>query len=422
MIETKANQVFLSYDEGNYEFVESLARRLRGDACLSFWYGPWHSVLGMPIQEQMEEALWQAQACVVLVGSVPIQAWQNEQMRVAIQNRVEDDCSYRVIPVLVPGATIPRRRDLPPFLRRYEMIEFKGPDDEYAFKRLLAGILGIPPIQVEGYLETEAVAEQLLPPPSGRFEGGHALVIGLANYAMIAPLPEAVLNDARSLAELLIDPRRCGYPPDQVTQLLDDEASSQGIRTALADLVRRTDQGDTAVIFFSGHGAHDLADGNSRQYILPYDCDPADLPATAITGDEMTSMLRQIRANRLLVLFDSCHSGGAGDPKALFPRLKLGLSEDYYQVLAQGKGRVVIASSRVDEYSWVLPEMSNSLFTHYLLKALRGEGKTLGDGYVRVFDVFRHVAEHVPRKARQHPIFKATAMEEDFPIALVRGR
>ncbi len=57
---------------------------------------------------------------------------------------------------------------------------------------------------------------------------------------------------------------------------------------------------------------------------------------------------------------------------------------------------------------------------HYLLQALRGQCHTLGDGYVRVFDVFRYVADHVPTLASQHPIFKATAMEEDFAIALTR--
>ena len=66
--------------------------------------------------------------------------------------------------------------------------------------------------------------------------------------------------------------------------------------------------------------------------------------------------------------------------------------------------------------------MKNSLFTHYLLEALRGQGRTLGDGYVRVFDLFRYVADHVPAKANQHPIFKTTAMEEDFPVALTGRR
>ena len=121
--------VFLSFSRANRDLVESLARRLRGNARLSFWFGPWHSVPGVPVQEQMEAALWGAQSCAVFVGSGRIEGWQNEQMRVAIQTRVEDEPGYRVIPVLVPGAARRRRRDLPPFLRRYEMVEMlrKGP-------------------------------------------------------------------------------------------------------------------------------------------------------------------------------------------------------------------------------------------------------------------------------------------------------
>jgi len=172
---------------------------------------------------------------------------------------------------------------------------------------------------------------------------------------------EAVELIARDLRALLTDPATCGYPSGQATQLLDGEAAADSIRAALADLAARTGPDDTAVVFFSGHGAHGPAGGDTHQYILPYDCDPADLPGTAISGDEMTKMLREIQASRLLVLFDSCHSGGAGDPKGTLPQIKRGLSEDYYQALAQGKGRVVIASSRPDEVSWALRGMDNSL-------------------------------------------------------------
>lgn len=420
MIDHNSNQVFLSYSAATQDFVEALARRLKGDARLSFWFGPWHSIPGEPIQEQMEEALWAASACAVFVGgdSGVIGGWQNEQMRAAIQTRVEDDSRYRVIPVLVPGATRPRKRDLPRFLRLYEPVEFLGSDDEHAFKRLLAGILGIPPIQVEGYIDAEIKGEQQAPPSSGVFKQGHALVIGIANYPGVNPLPETILNDARDLREVLTDSTRCGYPPDNVTQLLDHEATGDDIRAALGDLAARAGPDDTAVVFFSGHGDYEGDGAAARQYIIPYDCDLADLAGTAIGGDKMTDMLREVKAGRLLVLFDSCHSGGAGDPKGP-PQVK-GLSEDYYGALAQGRGRVVIASSRDDEVSWALSGMRNSLFTHYLLEALRGGAQTLGDGYVRVFDVFRHVADHVPTRADQHPIFKATAMERDFPIALAR--
>lgn len=436
----QANHVFLSYSQENRDFVEALALRLRNDARLSFWFAPWHSIPGEPLQEQIEEALEDAQACAIFIGGEEkLKGWQNEEMRVAIQTRVEDDSSYRIIPVFVLGATRPKKRELPRFLRRYFRpgleIEFRRLDDDRAFKRLLAGILRLPPIEVEGYLQASMQKGQLLPPPSGGFEQGHALVIGIANYPKVRPLPETVLNDARDLRTLLTDKDICGYPSAHVVQLLDGQATANGIRTALTDLAARTTPDDTVVIFFSGHGAYNPSGGDSGQYIIPYDCDAKDLPGTAITGDEMTGRLRKIKAGRLLVLFDCCHSGGAGDPKGLMQQMKSGLSEEYYQALAQGKGRIVIASSRPDELSWALPGMQNSLFTHYLLEAWRGKGPTLGDGYVRAFDLFRYLADHVTeqlanyvaqypthpvlKQATQHPIFKAT-MEADFPIAFAK--
>jgi hypothetical protein len=84
------HQVFLSYSTDNQDFVEAPARRLHGDARLFFWFGPWHSIPGQPIQEQMEGALWAAEACAVFIGSGQIEGWQNEQMRAAIQTPYED--------------------------------------------------------------------------------------------------------------------------------------------------------------------------------------------------------------------------------------------------------------------------------------------------------------------------------------------
>ena len=387
MVDVIQNCVFLSYntaDARNRDFVEALAQRLQGDARLSFWFAPWHSIPGVPVQEQMEDALLEAQSCAVFIGDAgQVKGWQNEQMRTAIQTQVEDESGYRIIPVLLPGATRPSRRDLPPFLRRYEIVEFQSVDDDYAFKRLLAGILGIPPIQVEGYIQAEVDKTKAPLPPSGQFEQGHALLIGVANYPYVCPLPETVLNDARDLGSLLIEAAICGYPSKQVVALLDDQATGNRIRTALADLAARTGPDDTAVVFFSGHGAQKMGVTTPQEYLLPYDCHSHNLPGTAISGEEMTAMLRQIKAGRLLVLLDSCHSEGAGDPKGLEAQIKAGLSDDYFRMLAQGKGRVVIASSRADELSWTLGGMNNSLFTHHLLEALRGKGKTLGDGYVR---------------------------------------
>jgi hypothetical protein len=412
------SRVFLSYTEEDREFVEAIAVKLRGDARLSFWFAPWHAVPGLPLQEQTEEALSQSQACIVFIGGTEgqVKGWQNEEVRVAIQTRVESRRTYRVVPVFVPSESSISLHNLPPFLRRYVRrgteIVFNSPNDAQSFRHLLAGILGIPPITVHDFLN---------PTPQIQLEGavnlftrGKALLIGIADYPRVRHLPDAVLNDARDLHALLTDSKVCGYQTENVHLILNQAATRNRIRSALRNLAVHTTSEDTVVVFFSGHGTYDVAE----EYILPYDCNPSDLANTAISGAEMTNLLNNIKAARLLVVFDSCHSGGAGDPKTLeWPNSKAGLSEHYYQSLAQGKGRVVMASCRADEVSWVLPGSRNSLFTKYFLSALGGKGKTLGDGYIRVFDVFRHVVEHVPTYANQHPIFKS-AMEEDFPIAL----
>jgi hypothetical protein len=71
----------------------------------------------------------------------------------------------------------------------------------------------------------------------------------------------------------------------------------------------------------------------------------------------------------------------------------------------------------------VLSGARNSVFTRHLLEALRGEVKTAGDGFIRVFDVFQHVSAAVPASTfdRQHPIFKANDMETNFPVSLDKG-
>jgi hypothetical protein len=425
MSDHSPNHVYLSYDPQTESFVADVALRLKGDARLSFWFEPWHAVPGRPIQEQMEGALGQATSCAVFIGSDGIEGWQNEQMRAAIQAHVEDDPGYRVIPVLLPGVERPKTRDLPRFLRLYHPVQFSSPDDDQAFRALLAGILGIPPIEVEGFLDAQAtVVKEKAPPPTDGFAKGHALLIGVAHYPHVQPQLPVVLDDVAALEVLLTDPARCGYRAAQVTRLVDEAATKDGMVAALGALAQRVGPEDTAIVYFSGHGMRNPAGGDAQQYVLPYDARMADLAGTAIRGDQMTALLREVKAGRLLVIFDSCHSGGAVDSKAPTD-LAHGLSDDYYAGLAQGRGRVVMASSLPEEESLILRGAANSLFTTHLLAALRGAGPTLGDGYVRVFDLFRHVARHVPAQARQvyrqqTPIFKATAMDEDFAVALAR--
>jgi hypothetical protein len=254
-------------------------------------------------------------------------------------------------------------------------------------------------------------------------DNSHALVVGIANYQHINTLPPTILSDAQDIYNLLIDPQHCGYLPANVQLLVDGEATLAAIRQALAKLAQCSNPDATVFFYLSGHGGRLESGSYAGEYLLTVDTfytSDQSLAETAISGAEFTTALRAIPARKVVVVFDCCHASGIGQPKEVTaPKLKP-LPESYYEALTSGRGRVILASSRSTEFSYVLPDAANSLFTQHLLAGLRG-GTPGPGGVIRIFDLFHYLQPRVTSdQPNQHPIFKAE-LEENFPIALFLG-
>ena len=104
--------VFLSHYIIDKPEVEALAKRLEDEAGLKPFLDKWHLVPGEPWEEALEEALDQSKTCVVFLGPNKLGPWENEEMRVALDERVRNK-SFRVIPVLLPGAEPKDKKTLP---------------------------------------------------------------------------------------------------------------------------------------------------------------------------------------------------------------------------------------------------------------------------------------------------------------------
>jgi len=232
-----------------------------------------------------------------------------------------------------------------------------------------------------------------------QFTHGHALVIGMG-----ADLPNTV-QDAAGLAQLLKDEARCAYPSEQVTLLTGEQATRGAVLSALDALARISDPQATVVVYFSGHGYRVTASLGEFYYLMPFGYDTDRLFDTAIRGDEFTARLRQIPAQKLLVLLDCCHAGGLAKPDPSGLKLaKSPIPPEAAGLLAEGRGRVLIASSQPDELSFA--GRPYSAFTLALIEALCGVGASIQDGSVRVSDLAMHAREVVPGRTagRQHPI------------------
>jgi hypothetical protein len=247
------------------------------------------------------------------------------------------------------------------------------------------------------------------------FNHGHALVVGVG-----ADLPNTV-DDAAGLADILRDPARCAYPPGQVDLLTGEAATREAVLAALDRLARAADAQSTVVVYYSGHGYQVAASTGEAYYLMPYGYDVQQLYRTAVSGAEFAERLRAIPAQKLLVLLDCCHAGGVGEAKAPgLQMLKSPLPPEAQRLLAEGSGRVLIASSQEDEKSFA--GRPYSAFTLALVEALSGTGVAKQDGYVRVTDLALHAREVVPKRTRgqQHPILNFE-QADNFVLAYYAG-
>ncbi|MCP4702688.1 MAG: TIR domain-containing protein [Gammaproteobacteria bacterium] len=259
---------------------------------------------------------------------------------------------------------------------------------------------------------------------STTLQNAHALIVGIADYQHINKLPDIILGDARAVHDLLISPKHCTYPSAQVKLLLDKQATRAEICNALRALSLQCNEDSTVLLYISSHGGRITEGESADEYLLPVDVDGDSLKAfarTAISGQEFTRLLRAIPARKLVLILDCCHAGGIGQPKNMDNHvIKAGFSENYYDILKAGQGRVILASSRSTEQSYILPGAKNSLFTQHLLDGLKG-GAIGSGGVIRILDLFNYLQPKVTEaQANQHPLLKAE-IEENFPIALYPG-
>ncbi|BAY07555.1 caspase family protein [Calothrix sp. NIES-2098] len=249
------------------------------------------------------------------------------------------------------------------------------------------------------------------------FSNGYALLIGVGADLAVT------VKDATALRDVLIDPNRAAYPPAQVTLLTETAATRQNILAAFDQIITQVHQNPdaTVIIYYSGHGGR--IKRTNEYFLVPYGYDPSQRANTAISGLEFTQKIEAITPRKLVVLLDCCHAGGVPalkEPGEVF--VKSPLPPELLNVLGTGSGRVVVASSREDEYSYT--GQPYSAFTDCLLEALQGKAAFNQDGYARILDILVYLFDQVPKRASgpQHPfVNKVLDLGDNFPLCYYAG-
>ena len=195
--------------------------------------------------------------------------------------------------------------------------------------------------------------------------------------------------DARALGTALQKAGRGLYESVNVTYLLDEQVSVEGISEAFAKLSERVRPHDAFVFFLAGHGK--TVDG--RYYFLPRDfryLGEEELERTAISQGRLQAWVAQVPAQKSVLLFDTCESGSLTEEAAI-----RGLEEQAAIArLSRAVGRTILTAS-TDTAPALEGYRQHGLFTYTLLEALSVADHD-EDGAIEVNELIGYVDERLP--------------------------
>ncbi|MDI5976737.1 DEAD/DEAH box helicase [Amycolatopsis magusensis] len=238
----------------------------------------------------------------------------------------------------------------------------------------------------------------------------YGLFIGVDNYE--SPAFEQLRyakKDATALHALFVDTFS-----ENATLMLDSAATKDKLTTKIGHVQAASTNRDIVVITYSGHGTSD-------GFLATRDARPDRLAETALDLDHLFGLVRQIKAQVVVLVLDCCFSGRAG-AKVL---------RDYGDTARRtcspfesvaGDGILVIAAADADQEARENSEFRHGLLTHYLLEGLRGHPAVRDGDRVSLLKLADHVAGKLrlhppkPGKTQQTPVVTGRLTHVSLPI------
>jgi hypothetical protein len=285
----------------------------------------------------------------------------------------------------------------------------------------------------------------------------YIVAIGVSKYPGALRLQYAA-DDARAVESVFRTKSRSLFESIEIMVVIDEGATRRNIIGKLNWLRQTMRDQDVGLFFFSGHGAF----RDNSFYMLSADAEVNDLESTAVTANQLKSILATTRG-KLLVLLDACHSGAqaamlppsipirriewsqpiipVGRPRSPASLLtKFGLlgfqqegdlrskqlrpsTDDLVRVLSNDEhGVITMSSSTGSEVSIESAKLKHGYFTEALTEGLSGKADINNDGLVYLTELDAYLVNRVKDLSNdsQHSV---TARPPGVrPFALSRSR
>lgn len=252
------------------------------------------------------------------------------------------------------------------------------------------------------------------PKPSMNIQTGReskiwAVVIGVSDYDHM-PVLRYTDDDAYRIYAFLKSPEGGALADEQIRILIDEDATKIKILQAMEQVFAKAGSDDMILLYFSGHGLKDS--------FLPIDFNGYH---NKLFHTEINAALKKSRARYKLCIADACHSGNLLAMRGAQGQVQNILSSYYKNLARSSAGTALIMSSKSTETSLESSGLRQGVFTHFLIRGLKGEANSNRDDYVSIMELFNYVQQNVRvyTNKRQSPVIQGD-YDYRMPLAGVR--
>ena len=271
----------------------------------------------------------------------------------------------------------------------------------------------------------------------------YLVTIGTADYKDDRYNLTYPVKDAKDLVNLISSNSAGLYSEIKTKSLFDQDVTADNI-AGVRGFLAGSQPNDVVIVFVAGHG---VLDANFDYYFGTYDID-FNAPSTkGLAYDKLEHILDGIKANKKILIMDTCHSGEVDkedvffdtaseeeeneDEDIAFRSVGTAISEDeskatpsrlageLFNDLRKGTGATVISSAGGVEFAMESDEWKNGLFTYCMLNGLKNRTADLdGDGTIMLLELQEYVVDKVRALSHGRQVLNSRIqnIELDFPV------
>ncbi|MDH5649577.1 MAG: right-handed parallel beta-helix repeat-containing protein [Gammaproteobacteria bacterium] len=203
-------------------------------------------------------------------------------------------------------------------------------------------------------------------------------------------------KDGLDFAYMLTDPEIGFTPKDNVLLLMNsdqdfsercegfccEKATHKAIRKGFSWLAETVKPADTVFIYYSGHGAKEGSEG----YWIAHDTDINDLLGTGFSNYDLKRYMSSIHAQRVFTFIDCCYAESMR-LKGFTPKSIGKLTPGSLIKALKGTGTLTMYASGQDQPAGEHVDLQNSVFTHFLIRGMRGDADLDNSGVVEASEL-----------------------------------